>query len=366
MNEFLKYISLLVLAVYSASTSAGDLDRNLQASAPMRIVGDTEQYEAEVGSDKRLSTNSRMLGTYQDTLVPLKVDEDGNLQITTALVSQIPNLREFHRKVLAPGQTDSGVHAIAEDTAIKEIHLGGILQCEGVIGKYDSTYSDLLGTFNSSGEVSAWTNTSIGDSAPIAWTYSTAQSTEGTGSASHTFVKSDGNNYPEITYTFSPARDFSDILRISGDVRATVAAGGAQTRTVQIRVTSGTAVRIFQISGTTTTAPFSTEQWLTIDGALSTPDATAGVGTFDINNVNSISLRLQDGGNKAGTVYWDNVKVYQRIELLEKIYSANGSTTQIVFDPVLIFDSGESLYMSMKNNSSNTGEVQLSVSGVKL
>ena len=361
-----KILLALFFILMSAGVNSADLDRTKKASNPVQIVGDTREYEAEVGSDKRLSTGAKLYGTYLGNTVPVAVDSDGNLVTTTALVSQIPNLREFHRKVLTAGQSDSGAHTMVEDTAIKEVHLGGVVQCEGFIGKYNSSYSEVVGTFNSSGEVSAWTNTSAGSSALLSWAYATDQSTEGTGSAKLTFTQSDTNNYPEITYTFPTAKDLSEVLKVSAQVRTTVAAGGNQTRTVQIRLTSGTAIRIWQIVGTTTTAPFSTEQWHTISGDLAAPHTTAGTGSFDINNVKSISLRLQDGGNKAGSIWWDNVKFYESVDIMEKIYSAAGTTTQVVFDPVLIFDAGESLYISSKNNSANTGEVQISVSGVKL
>jgi hypothetical protein len=366
MFLFKSFAYFLILS-WSLALNAGDLDRNLQASNPVTIVGDNELYGVEVDSSKRMSTNARVLGTYNGvTLVPLRVDSDGNLVTTAEVISQVPNFREFRRKVLAVGATDSGTYTMAENTAIKEVHVGGLVQCEGVLGKYNAAYSDVVGAFNSSPQVAAWTNTSAGSSALLTWTYATDQFVAGTGSAKLTFTQSDNNNYPEITYTFPTVKDLSEVLKVSASVRVTVAAGGSQTRTVQIRLRSGTAIRIWQVVGTTTTAPFATEQWQTIGGDLSAPSTTAGTGTFDINNVDAISLRLVDGGNKAGSIWWDNVKFYESIDILEKIYSAAGTTTQTIFDPVLVFNSGESLYISMKNNSANTGEVQISASGVKL
>lgn len=337
-----------------------------QSVQNIKVLGEDELHRAKVDSDKRLYTRASIFGkTDLGVEVQLRTDEDGNIYVTSNVLSQVPNFREFLRKVLSSGETLFSIYPISEDTAIKEIHLGGTSACEGVLAKYNSSYVDLFGTFNSSIEVAGWTDTSVGDSALEPWAYATNQFTEGTGSASKTFPKSDGNNYPEITYTFTPALDLSSILKISADIRTSVAAGGNTTRTIQIRLNSGTATRVYQLTGTTTTAPFSTEQWHTVVGTISTPDALAGVGTFDINTVNSISIRLQDGGNKTGTIWVDNVKFLEQINILDKIYTS-GMSHQINFDPVIVFDAGEELYLSIKNNSSSSGEIQISASGVAL
>jgi hypothetical protein len=278
-----------------------------------------------------------------------------------------PSLKLTKRSVLASNASTNTQQTIVSRTGIKELHLGGRASCEGFLAKYVAAATSQIpsGGFNSSGQVAAWTNTGIGASAVGSWAYATDQFVEGTGSAKYTFTASANNDYPELTYTYSTPFDMSGWKKINGRVRVTVAAGGAQTRTVQIRLTSGTAIRIYSITGTTNTAPFSTEQWQLIDIDLETPSSTAGTGTFDINNVNSVSLRLQDGGNKAGSIWWDDIKLVGSLDIIEKIYTPS-DTNQLIFDPIIIFEIGETVYLSMTNNSATSTEIQISTSGVNI
>lgn len=288
---------------------------------------------------------------------------NGNAEI----LSPLPSLK-LSKVIALPanGYTEAQT-TITTRTALKEFHIGGRAACEGFIANYQPTVEEYIpsGGFNSSGQVSAWTNTGGGSSGLLTWAYATDQFTEGTGSAKLTFTQSDQNNYPEITYTYSTPKDMSVWKRIQAKVRTTVAAGGAQSRTVQVRLTSGTAIRIYSVNGTTNTAPFSTEQWHTIDLDLESPSSIAGTGVFDINNVNSVSLRLQDGGNKAGSIWWDDVKLIGSFNILEKIYTP-GVTTQLQFDPVIIFEVGQILYLFLKNNSATATEFQISTTGVNI
>lgn len=285
----------------------------------------------------------------------------------SGLTEPPPSTKLTKRTVLASNAAATAQQTISARTAITELHLGGRASCEGFLAKYVPTATQLIpsGGFNSSVDIATWTNTSIGSSAAATWSYATDQFVEGTGSAKLTFTQSDNNNYPELTYTWSTPFDMSSWQKINARVRVTVAAGGGQTRTVQVRITSGTAIRIYSITGTTITAPFNTEQWHLIDLNLDSPSSTAGTGTFDINNINSISLRLQDGGNKAGTIWWDDVKLVGNLNIIEKIYTPT-QTNQIIFNPVIVFEVGEILYISVTNTSVTTTEFQISTSGVTI
>ena len=305
-------------------------------------------------------------GTDGVFLRPLLTDSEGRLVTTQNVVSQLPSFSLFDRKVLASGATSYKQYTMTENTAVKEFHIGGRVSCEGFMAKYSPATISMISGFNSPSEVSQWTNTSSGSSATPSWTYATDQFLEGTGSAKLTFTQSDGNNFPEITRIFSTPLDMSGWRYVSASARVTVAGGGSQNRTIQIRLTSGTAIRIWNISGTTTTAPFNVEQWLTINGEIELPTSTAGSGIFDINNVGRISLRLQDGGNKSGSIWWDDVKLYASIDVKDKIYSADGTTNQIMFDPISTFLTGETLLVAIKNTSSISGEVQAAASGVSI
>lgn len=326
------------------------------------LVSNAEQTNGAAKSTKALL----MAGTNGTLQIPLLTDDEGRIVTTSEVVSQLPAFKEFLRQVAAVGQVVFGEYTLASNLAIKEFHIGGKVACEGTLALYHPDSVQVISGFNSSGDVSAWANTGIGDGALAVWSYATDQFIEGTGAAKVTFTKSDANNYPEITYTFPTPLDLSSWRYVKAVARVTVAAGGNQTRKVQIRLTSGTAVRIWEVSGNTTTAPFSTEQWHYISGQIESPTATGGTGVFDINNVTSISLRLLDGGNKTGTLWWDDVKFMSEIAILEKIYSSNGSTEQLRFDPVIVFDTGDVILMTIKNNGTVSAEVQASASGVAI
>jgi hypothetical protein len=285
----------------------------------------------------------------------------------SAVFSPLSSIKNTVRKVLAVDTAAYFTFAISVRTAFKEMHLGGRLACEGILGKYVAATKEFIpgGGFNSSGDVAMWTDTSLGDSLLVPWAFTAAQSTEGAGSVAKTFTKSSANHLPEITYNFSTPKNMTAWRYIKASVRVTVAAGGAQTRTVQLRIRSGTAIRIWQIAGTTTTAPFSTEQWQTITGELENPTAVAGTGTFDLSNVDAVSLRLVDGGDKTGTIYWDDAHLLGAINIVDKIYTPR-QTTQLIFDPVVIFETTDVGILVMRNNDVSPSEFQLSASGVDI
>jgi hypothetical protein len=273
------------------------------------------------------------------------------------------NYKALFRRVVAAGGYICNEFVLASNTVINKIAIGGLGACKLIVNKYVAATFSLISGFNSSGDVSAWTNTGIGDATLTSWSYATDQSTEGTGSAKFTFTKSDSNNYPELTYTFPSALNSTLWRYISAKVRVTVAAGGVQSRTVQIRLTSGTAVRIWQVVGTTTSVPFSTEQWVTVSGELESPHATGGTGTFDPNNITSISLRLTDGGNKTGSIWWDDVRVYGALTEIEAIYSNDGSTRSLEINDFAL-TSGETLLLCLKNTGAAAYEIQGEAFGV--
>jgi hypothetical protein len=339
-----------------------DLDF-LQRSSPAQIVGGDELYPADVDSSKKLAVLAH--GKYLDDRLPIAVDDEGRLLVSgNTVISSLPSFRAFVRKVYAANATSFQSFPITEITAIKEFHVGGKVGCEAILSKYNNLANELITGFNSIGEVAAWTNTSNGSSLTPSWNYATDQFIEGTGSAKLIFTQSDANNFPEISFTFSVPEDYSKWRNISGRVRTTVATGGGQSRTVSIRIHSGTAIRIYQLAGTTNTPPFNTAQWHTINKEIEFPDSTAGTGVFDINNITRISLRLQDGGNKSGSIWWDDIKLTGEIDIVDKIYSSDGTTIQLAFDPVIVFQIGETLAVQVRNNTATAGEIQAAVSGV--
>jgi hypothetical protein len=119
---------------------------------------------------------------------------------------------------------------------------------------------------------------------------------------------------------------------------------------------------LWQLAGNTTTAPFSTEQWHTLLCELSSPFSETGA--FDIYNVSSVKLRLQDGGNKTGTIWWDDVQAIEQITVIERIYIEANRSFLLPLDPVEIAQSGEIVGVSIKNNGTSSGEFTATAKGV--
>lgn len=281
------------------------------------------------------------------------------------ILSPLPGFVARSNSVLAAGVTKINTHTMVDNIALVDFHFGGRATGQASLFRCVESASQLApnGGFNSSGDVSAWANAGLGSSAGLTWAYTTAQKTEGTGSATVTFTQSDNNNSPAIRYTYPTPIDLTNWRFISADVRVTVAAGGNQTRSVQIILTDvGGNTRIYSITGTTTTAPFNVEQWQTILGEIENP--TSQTGNFDIYNVSSITLRLLDGGNKAGTIYWDNVKFVTSQTLIERIYIDANSTFQLNLNPVELFNIGDTICIHYKNTSAASAEYTVTAKGV--
>jgi hypothetical protein len=282
------------------------------------------------------------------------------------LLSPLPGFIARHNAVNQAGSTVWTQHTMTERIAITQFLFGGRGIGQASLFRMNPSSQSQVpnGGFNSSGDVSAWTNVGVGDSAAIAWVYSTAQFYEGTGSASHTFTKSDGNNFPAIMYTWSTPQDLSSWRYISARVRVTVATGGNQTRTASIILTDSLgSTRTYSLAGTTTTAPFNTEQWLQILGEIANP--TSSTGTFDAYNVVSITLKLQDGGNKTGTVYWDDPRLIEQATLVERIYISANTTFSLPLNPTEIFEIGDVLALACTNNDVTAREFTCAAKGVK-
>lgn len=268
-------------------------------------------------------------------------------------------------KVITSGSVYNTSDALTSDISITDFIFGGRGAGQASLFSCDPASTTLLpnGGFNSSGDVSAWTNAGIGNSALGSWSYATDQFTMGTGSAKFTFTTSANNDYPAIKYTWGTAQNLTAWRYIKADVRVTVAAGGTQTRTVQMILTDANGItRTYQISGSTTTAPFNTEQWQTLTAEIEAPNASSG--NFDIYNVSSITLKLLDGGNKAGSIWWDNVRFVEARTLLQRIYNFGNFTNQILLNPAEAYSSGQNICIEVRNNDASAAEFTAVAKGI--
>lgn len=351
----------------------------IQASQSVKLAGGDENYYADINpvsepvseTNKSVIATSVLVGLNNTTFRKLVCNEDGHLITsgTSEILSPLPSISLTSRRALAPNASFFTSQIITEKTAIKELNVGGRVASEAMLAKYLPNVTEFVpsGDFETDTDVANWTNTGNGDSGSATWVRNTTQFVTGLSSASLTFTRSDGNHYPELSYIFPEPVDLTKWRYLRAHARVTVATGGGQSRTISIRVnsTNNTATRIWQLVGTTNTAPFNVAQWFSFVCELENPQLTIGSGVFDINRVNSISIRLQDGGNKSGTFFIDNVNFLSEIIPLSKIYS-QGPTVQLRFDPVIIFDINDEIALFQRNNSNLTGEIQAGTSGVKV
>lgn len=297
------------------------------------------------------------------------INTRGIAQVDTnvELISPLPSLSVVERRVVASNSAYTTTSNVTANTAFKEFIFGGRGPGEGMFGRYVAATTQLgpFGGFNSSGDVSNWPSTSLFallNSTPL---YSTTQAFEGTGSVRVDFDKSDQNNYPEITYTYSSPVSLDVWRYVRVQFYNSVPAGGAVTRTISIVLTDNVGnKRFYSVSGSTGVAPFNAAGWIQILGEIRIPSSQTGA-TFDVNNISAISLRLVDSGNKAGVVYWDALYFVGAIDIIQKIYT-NGNTIPINFDPIKLFSAGEVVYLAIRNNDTVSREYQISVSGVDI
>lgn len=280
------------------------------------------------------------------------------------LLSPLPGFVARSNRVIPAGSAYFQTYTMAQDIALVDFHFGGKGIGQSSLLRVNENDTQFVpgGGFNSNADVALWTDTSQAG-AVASWAYTTLQAFEGTGSVATTFAKSDQNNYPEITYTWATAQDLSLWRYINARARVTVAAGGNQSRTIMIILTdANNSTRTYSLSGTTTTPPFNSEQWNQILGEIANPVSQSG--TFDVYNVKKISLRLQDGGNKSGTIYWDDVRLISSMSLIERIYINANTSFQLNLNPVELFSAGEVLGILFRNNDVTSKEFTAIAKGV--
>ncbi len=276
------------------------------------------------------------------------------------LLSPLPSLEVRYSRVIAGLKTYTYTQSITTKTAITEFHVGGLVQCKCILARYVGATTSLVSGFNSAGDVTAWPSTSL--FAPTSITYSTLRAREGTGSVQIVFTKSDQNNYPEITYTYGTPTDISGWRYVEASFYQNPSAGGSVTRTASVRLTDVLGnVRVYQVVLTSATAA----GWFDIKTDITLPDSQTGT-NFDETQISTISLRMVDGANKAGTIYWDRVRFSGAVTILDRIYSAVGTTVQLKFDPVKVFEIGEVLMLRTTNLNASSSEFFASTSGVNV
>ena len=355
------------LRLYTTTWTSGSADISVYGSDAASVINSLSTITGASDGTKIGNVGSSLFTNLRDESGIAFGTESNPFFINgqSEVLSPLPGFIARSNKVLTAGATQLDTYTMTDDIAVVDFHFGGRGIGQASLLRLDNSAVEFVpgGGFNSSSDVNMWTNAGNGSSALLTWTYTTAQFFEGSGSATLTFTQSDTNNFPAIRYTWSTPKDVSAWNQISAHVRVTVAGGGSQSRRVQIVMTDiNAATRTWEIVGTTTTPPFNTEQWLQILGTISSPNSETG--TFDPYNVSSITLRLLDGGNKSGTIYWDNVRFLESRTLIERIYTSANDTFQLILNPVELFDTGDILGLEFKNNDTVAREYTVTAKGV--
>lgn len=126
------------------------------------------------------------------------------------------------------------------------------------------------------------------------------------------------------------------------------------TRTISIVLTSGGSTRTYSLSGTLGSAPFTSNTWITLTADLQNPTSSTGT-AFDETQVDSVDLVMQDGANKTGTVYWDTLRMEDALDFKHLVYSANGSSVNVLVAPEA-YPEGSKLYLRTKNTNNASTE----------
>jgi hypothetical protein len=312
----------------------------------------------------RVATDSIISGNYAGSPVAVAVDPNGRLITSNEVVSVLPSAKVSFFGYLNAGVTDYETYSITSQLAIKLLISGGTGTGTSTLAKYVAATTAFVnqGDFESAGAFgTTWVASSPGTGL-TSWSQSNTQFFTGSFSGRVVYSKSDSNNYVNIKQTFSPVVDYSTWRYISARFYHDAPTGGAQTRTVSIILTStGGATRTYSTSFQTTQAA----GWVQVLGEIENPTSTTGTG-FDISDISSIDLRFIDGGNKAGTIYWDTVRLTGSITTLLKSYFQANTTNDIALDPVEVFNVGDVLMLITKNTDTARKEYSTFVSGVSL
>jgi hypothetical protein len=215
----------------------------------------------------------------------------------------------------------------------------------------------LNGDFETAPEVAAWAAVTGTFTAPTPDSNGT-QFVTGTKSMRWTYSSS--TTALERRQTFSPAQDITGYRYIR--VRFFNDAAADTTRTITVTLTSGTATRSYSLTGTLGSAPFTSNTWIVLECDLDNPTSTTGA-AFDPYVVTALSLKMQDGANKTGTVYWDTVRFEDSILPKHRIFSADGSTVSVITAPES-YVTGTKFYLRTKNTSNTTIEFATVATGV--
>ncbi len=299
---------------------------------------------------------------------PLQVDINGRLITSTNVTIPAQTSFSFSSNIaINAGVTAYTTYTAVAQTAIKQFYAGGTGIGKQTLSRYypSNTQYTTGGNFESAADCgTTWIWVSSGGTGSIA--QSNTQANTGTFSCALTFTNSSGGNAQGVKQTFSPVLDISSWRYLRSAFFNTVSAGGAYTRTISIIITDSAAnTRTYSTSGLSTASPFNTAAWIQLLGELENPTSSTGT-AFDATQIANIELRMSDSGNKAGTVYWDTVRLENQMVPIVPIYHDINRSFNLVLDPVVVLAISDQIIATQRNSDATRKEYFALVSGVNL
>lgn len=320
-----------------------------------------------MGAQGGYTNQTQIYGKYDATTqVQVKVDLDGKVY-TADTVSQLQSTKIRSSIFIAANGTAYTSYTAVARLGLKQFYAGGTAAGKQTLYRYVPATTQFVtgGDFESSGDVSQWTYSTSGATGTTV-AFSTAQHNTGSGSMGMTFTQSAANADQRMSFVYGTPQDFTAWRYVSAAFYNTVSAGGAYTRTIQIILTdSSGATRTYQVSGLSTSSPFNTAGWINILGDIDLPTSSTGTG-FDESQVTSLTLRFFDSANRAGTIYWDTVKLTGQLTTILPIFHDTNQSFNVTLDPVETLEIGDQILLVQQNLSATRSEFFAMTSGVPL
>lgn len=333
----MKVSRFLPLLTWALATQIA-LSADVEPAIKVKIYDPTETYGTKVDDQGRL----RISPTTQHTIKTVVVSKQiaAGAQSTTEYTVPASNRAEF--TLAYGGGTGAGTFSFQKHTAA-------------------TTAFVTNGDFENGTQVTAWAAVTGSFTAPSPDSSSVQFQT---GAASMRWIYLNSATQLERKQTFGTAQDFSGYRYIRARFYNDTVA--ATTRILRVILTAGAATRTYELSGTTGTAPFSNNTWVTLTGEIEAP--TSFVGTFDPTAVTAISVFMDDAANRTGTVYWDSVELVDALDTLHKFYAGGtniSGTTVVPIMPARQLVAGDAVYVTIKNTSNQANEYTAVLRGVE-
>lgn len=347
-------------------TPAGDVAEDNQGAlrmTPKRAlhINLRDQAGAEVGLEAKPVGVQLVAKTTLGALIPLVADDQGRIFISPTTVGT--KLSVVKVQTLSANAVNFQEYTVGAGLTLQatKFYAGGRGAGVAALIRHDAAVvNDVLnGAFESAPEVAAWAAVTGTFTAPSP-DLSTVQ--KFLGASSMRWIYSASTTMLRRQQTFATAMDITGHRYLR--VRFYNDGAVGTTRTLTIVLTSGTSTRTYTLTGTLGSAPFLSNVWLTMTCDLEFPTSTTGA-AFDPSVITAMSVAMQDGAARAGTVYWDAFRLEDSLASLHRVYFGAGTTAPAIdILPSDDIPAGGTLYLYTANLTNSRNEFTTVLKGV--